>query len=383
MGDEQGVCAADTVGENQMTLPRPADISVIVPTFNERDNVEILIARLARVLDGFDWEVVFVDDDSKDGTLEVLHAAARRDVRVRYIHRIGRRGLSSAVIEGIQSTSGPLVAVMDADLQHDESLLPSMIRELDSAEVDLAVGSRYIQGGSVADWPQGRRVISKIATRFARVVTRPTLSDPMSGYFVIRRAAFDTAVRRLSALGCKILLDVLASADKPLQVKELPYTFRNRERGDSKLDALVSYEYLLLMLDKTIGRVVPVRFIMFATVGGFGVLCHMLLLALLYLVLRLGFPVAQSGATVGAMTFNFFVNNFLTYHDRRLKGFFGLARGLTSFYAVGAVGAIANVGIASALFARHYSWFLDGVAGIVVGAVWNYAASATFTWKSK
>ncbi len=366
-----------------MTLPRPADISVIVPTFNERDNVEILIARLARVLDGFDWEVVFVDDDSKDGTLEVLHAAARRDVRVRYIHRIGRRGLSSAVIEGIQSTSGPLVAVMDADLQHDESLLPSMIRELDSAEVDLAVGSRYIQGGSVADWPQGRRVISKIATRFARVVTRPTLSDPMSGYFVIRRAAFDTAVRRLSALGCKILLDVLASADKPLQVKELPYTFRNRERGDSKLDALVSYEYLLLMLDKTIGRVVPVRFIMFATVGGFGVLCHMLLLALLYLVLRLGFPVAQSGATVGAMTFNFFVNNFLTYHDRRLKGFFGLARGLTSFYAVGAVGAIANVGIASALFARHYSWFLDGVAGIVVGAVWNYAASATFTWKSK
>jgi len=205
----------------------------------------------------------------------------------------------------------------------------------------------------------------------------------MSGYFVIRRAAFDTAVRRLSALGCKILLDVLASADKPLQVKELPYTFRNRERGDSKLDALVSYEYLLLMLDKTIGRVVPVRFIMFATVGGFGVLCHMLLLALLYLVLRLGFPVAQSGATVGAMTFNFFVNNFLTYHDRRLKGFFGLARGLTSFYAVGAVGAIANVGIASALFARHYSWFLDGVAGIVVGAVWNYAASATFTWKSK
>ncbi|HVY02369.1 MAG TPA: glycosyltransferase family 2 protein [Caulobacterales bacterium] len=358
-----------------------AEIAVVVPTFNERDNVLELKNRLAGVLQGRAWELVFVDDDSKDGTYDVLRAEALRDPRVRVLERIGRRGLSTAVVEGILSTTAPLVAVMDADLQHDEQILPAMIAKLEAEKADLVVASRYADGGGLGEWQQSRQAISRFATKLSRLVVKADLSDPMSGFFLIRRAAFDRAVRGLSAQGYKILLDIVASAKPPLKVAEAPYTFRARQHGESKLDSAVTLEYLMLLADKLVGHLIPLRFMMFAFVGGLGVLVHMATLFSAYRGLHLDFPAAQITATFLAMTFNFFVNNMLTYRDKRLKGFWEQARGLLSFYVVCSFGAVANVGIAEVMFAKGDSWWLAGVAGTLVGAVWNYAASSIFTWR--
>jgi dolichol-phosphate mannosyltransferase len=203
----------------------------------------------------------------------------------------------------------------------------------------------------------------------------------MSGFFMLKREAFDHSVRRLSNLGYKILLDILVSARPPLKVAEVPYVFRNRVHGESKLDAAVTWEYLMLLLDKTVGRVVPVRFVVFMLVGGLGVFVHMLTLAGLNQALDMSFMVSQTTATFVAMTFNFFANNALTYRDKRLKGFWRVLLGLLSFYAICSIGAISNVGIAAVLFMQHYSWWLSGFAGVLLGVVWNYAASSIFTWR--
>lgn len=356
------------------------DLTIVVPTFNERDNIPELITRLAGALDGESWEVVFVDDDSSDGTIETLRAATRQNPQVRMLHRIGRRGLSSAVVEGIQSSVAPFVAVMDADLQHDERLLPQMLARLRAGEVDLVIGSRYADGGGVGGWDVKRARMSRLASRLARLVTPTPLSDPLSGFFMLRREAFDRVVRKLSSQGFKVLLDIIASGRGDLTIGELPYTFAARTHGDSKLDSAIAWEYLALLIDKTIGRIVPTRFVMFAAVGGLGVGVHLGFLGVGAELIGASFLLSQSVATIAAMTFNFLVNNILTYRDRRLTGW-GFIGGLLSFYAVCSVGAVANVGIANFLFTQHYSWWLAGVAGILVGAVWNYAASSFFTWR--
>jgi dolichol-phosphate mannosyltransferase len=356
-------------------------LSIIVPTFNEQGNVDELVQRIDRCLKGIAWEIVFVDDDSADGTLKVLHDASRTDPRVRYLQRIGRRGLASAVVEGILSTSAPYIAVMDADLQHDESKLAEMLRRLETSNCDIVIGSRYVESGGTGDWSERRRRISDVATRLTRLVLRTTVSDPMSGFFMLRREAFNSSVRRLSNMGYKILLDILVSAQRPLVVAEVPYVFRSRQHGESKLDSAVTWEFLMLLLDKTVGRVVPGRFVMFTLVGGLGVFVHMLVLAVANRGLDVAFLTSQLTATTAAMTFNFFANNLLTYRDKRLKGFWQLTRGLLSFYAVCGLGAVSNVGIATVLFQEDYSWWLSGLAGILVGAVWNYAASSMFTWR--
>ena len=368
---------------NEIAARLPAAISIIAPTFNERANIPLLIERLDKVMTGLSWEVVFVDDDSTDGTLAALSRAAAADPRVRFLHRLGRRGLSSAVVEGVQSTNAPLVAVIDADLQHDETLLPIMAAQFADAELDLVIGSRYVEGGNVGAWSKRRQGISHVATALSRLVVKAHLSDPMSGFFMIRRAAFDASARRLSNQGYKILLDIVASAPRPLRIKELPFSFGLRQHGESKLDTMASWEYLALLLDKSIGRYVPARFVMFSLVGAAGVVVHMSVLSALFSGAHIAFETGQAIATFIAMTFNYFVNNLLTYRDRRLKGFLGNLRGLLSFYAIGAIGAVANVGVANFLFVQNYSWVLAGISGILVGAVWNYGVSAIITWRTR
>ncbi len=356
------------------------ELAVIVPSFNERDNVEPLVERLGACLAGIAWEVVYVDDDSPDGTAAAVRDLARRDPHIRCLHRIGRRGLSTAVIEGILSTSAPYVAVIDADMQHDETLLPRMLAAAKAEDLDIVVGSRYAEGGTVGEWDKERVRISGVATRLARLVVSAELSDPMSGFFVIRRAAFDGAVRGLSGQGFKILLDLFASTPSQFRFKELPYRFRQRIHGESKLDTLVVWEYLMLLLDKLFGRYVPVRFVLFGAVGSSGIVVNLLMLRLL--LIAAPFPVAQTIATIAAMTSNFALNNLFTYRDKRLRGY-RFFTGLVSFYAICAFGAVAGVGVASVAFEKHYSWWLAGLAGALVGVVWNYAVSSVFTWRPK
>jgi dolichol-phosphate mannosyltransferase len=370
------------LGPQSAALTAP-ELTIVVPTFNERDNIRPLLELIARALDGDNYEVVFVDDDSRDGTLPELQAVARTDPKVRYIHRIGRRGLSSAVVEGMLSSSAPYLAVIDADLQHDETLLPDMLAVLRGGEADVVVGSRYVEGGGMGEWDASRQFISRTATRIARLIIRADLTDPMSGFFMLTREAFAGSVRNLSGQGYKILLDIFASHPETLRLRELPYEFRTRQHGESKLDALVTWEYLMLVADKLFGRFVPVRFLMFMIVGGLGVFVHFAVLTALLKGVGSEFKLAQAGATVGAMTFNFFLNNLLTYRDRRLKGFWHVSRGLLSFYAVCGLGAIANVGVATVAFKEAFDWRLAALAGILVGVVWNYAATSLFTWKQK
>ncbi len=357
-------------------------LSIIVPTFNEVDNVSLLLEKLKAVLPVQNWEVVFVDDDSTDGTKEALHRLCRKYPYVRSLERIGRRGLSSAVVEGILSTSAPFVAVMDADLQHDERLLPHMLEDLQSDKADLMVGSRYLEGGSTGEWEASRVRISRVATWLSGFITSVECTDTMSGFFMIRRSTFDAAVRQLSGQGFKILLDILASSPTPPRVKELPYTFGIRQHGESKLDALVTLEYINLILDKLVGRWIPVRFIIFSAVGGLGVVVHMAILTTAH-VLGEPFLLSQSLATIVAMTFNFFLNNALTYRDKQLKGTWPLLKGLLSFFAVCSLGAVANVGIANVLFQRSFTWWLSAIAGIIVGVVWNFAATSIFIWRRR
>jgi dolichol-phosphate mannosyltransferase len=357
-----------------------ADLAVVIPTFNESENVRPLLARLEAALKGIRWEAIFVDDDSPDGTADLVRQLARQNPRVRVVHRIGRRGLASACVEGVLSSSTSYFAVIDADMQHDETLLPRMFERLKEDRLDLVIGSRYAEGGGVGEWNQKRRLISWVAGRAARLVMKASLKDPMSGFFIMRRDAFDATVRNLSQLGFKILLDLFVSAPRPLRFAELPYRFRQRTHGESKLDSMAAWEYSMLLADKLFSHTIPPRFLLFGVVGGLGLIVHMLILALAF---HAGFRIAtsQAIAVVTAMTFNFALNNLVTYRDRRLTGWRFL-RGLLSFYAICSLGAVANVGVASLIYAQRPIWWFAGLAGALVGAVWNYAMSALFTWRT-
>ena len=375
--------------EPQPTPVHAAELTVVIPTLNERENIAPLLERLDLALAGTRWEVIFVDDDSTDGTAELARAIGRGDPRVRCLQRIGRRGLSTACIEGILASAAPFVAVMDADLQHDESLLPNMLGVLRDEPFDIVVGSRYVAGGGVGEWGKARTSMSGLATRLSRLICKIAIADPMSGFFMLRRDVFEAGMRDLSGQGFKILLDLLASLPAPPRLKELPYQFRNRRYGESKLDTMVAWEFGMLLADKLVGHIVPVRFALFALIGALGVVVDLVVLWAA-LAVGTGFIVAQAIATVVAMTSNFFLNNIFTYRDQRLKGW-RLWRGLFSFYVICALGAVANVGFAAFIFGGDVHWlaglagipWLASLAGVVVGSVWNYAVSSVFTWKRK
>lgn len=356
-------------------------LSVIVPTYNEADNVRELHARLDATLVGVAWEVIFVDDDSPDDTARCVVELAQQDPRVRSVLRIGRRGLSSACIEGVLASTAPLVAIIDGDLQHDEALLPAMVEALRDPQLDIVVGSRYAANGSIGSWSAARARISRLATRLARTVLKADLSDPMSGFFMMRREAFVRCVRAgVTGVGFKILLDLFASAPQPLRFVELPYTFRSRRSGQSKLDANVAWEFAVMLLGRFFGRWVPIRFIAFSLVGLLGLGVHLAALGVLFRLWGLEFLTAQGIATLVAMTGNFALNNLLTYRDMRLRGL-ALVRGWATFVLACSIGALANVGIASWLFEHRGGWIASAIAGVLVGAVWNYAVTAVYTWR--
>lgn len=355
------------------------ELAVVIPTFNELGNITPLLALLEKALDGVRWEAIFVDDDSPDGTSQFLMALSARNPRVRCLRRVGRRGLSSACVEGMLSSGADCLAVIDADLQHDETLLPKMLLVLQQEPYDLVVGTRYMEGGSVSGWDSSRQKISSVATALSQRMLGIQLKDPMSGFFMIRRSAFEGAVYGLSSIGFKILVDLMASSKTPLRVKELPYQFRNRLAGQSKLDNRVAWDYLMLLADKTIGRYVPTRLVSFAAIGSFGVLVHLLVLKLALSLMGADFVAGQTIAVTVAMVGNFFLNNALTYRDQQLRGW-SILSGLIKFMLACSIGAFANVGVASYIHSGYGHWALSALAGIVVGTVWNYGATAWLVW---
>jgi dolichol-phosphate mannosyltransferase len=358
-------------------------LTVVVPCYNERPNVAPLIARLHAALHGIAWEVVYVDDDSPDGTAAEVRRIAQTDRRVRCIRRIGRRGLASAVIEGALSSSAQYVAVIDGDLQHDETKLPDMLAALRSGQHDVAVGSRHMAGADDAGLAnRWRHMLSTGGIRLAQFFLPVRLADPMSGFFMVPRPLFETLAARLTGQGFKILLDLALSSPAPLRVVEIPFVFHERIAGESKLDALVLTQFAGLLLDKLFGGLMPLRFISFALVGALGVLVHLTILTSMLKFVGLRFEAAQAIATVVAIVFNFQLNNDITYRDQRLRGS-RLWRGLVVFLLVCGFGAVANIGVANSLYETNTQWTIAGTIGAVIGVVWNYAVSATLVWRAR
>ncbi len=355
------------------------DVSIVVPTFNEAGNIEKLVALVETTMGEAGWEIIVVDDDSPDGTWRTAKALARGDSRVRAIRRVDRRGLAGACIEGALSSSAPNIVVMDADLQHDERILPELLAPLRRGEADLVIGTRA-EDEENAGFSARRAWASRFATTLARRGLRANVTDPMSGFFAIRRDLFEDLAPRLTTAGFKLLLDILATARTPPRVVEVTYSFRSREEGSSKFDARVMFDFAALLVEKVSGGLVPVRFLLFAIVGASGVAVHLLALRAGLTPGGLSFGAAQTLATFVAMTTNFFVNNLLTYRDKQLRGA-GAILGLLKFYAVCSLGAVANVGLASWLFGLQQPWWLAGVAGTLVGSIFNYAMSTVFVWR--
>ncbi len=358
-------------------------LSVIVPCYNERPNVAPMIAKLDAALADIAWEAIYVDDNSPDGTAAEVRRIARQDPRVRCIRRIGRRGLASAVIEGALSSSADYVAVIDGDLQHDETRLPAMLAALQAGGCDVAVASRHVDGGDNAGLSSRfRHILSDGGIWLAQVFLPVRLTDPMSGFFMLPRPLFEDLARGLNGQGFKILVDLMLSSTAPLRVLEVPARFRERTAGESKMDALVMIQFGGLLLDKVFGGLLPLRFFSFALVGGLGVVVHLLTLALVRQTTHIGFEAEQTIATIVAMVFNFQLNNAVTYRDQRLKGP-ALWRGLILFMVVCGFGAVANIGIAQVLYERHTAWTVAGGIGAMIGVVWNYAVSATLVWRAR
>jgi dolichol-phosphate mannosyltransferase len=360
----------------------PLQLSIVIPTFNERENVTKLLGKLETTLAGVTWEVVFVDDNSPDGTWDVLREFSRQDDRIRCIRRIGRRGLSGACIEGILACSAPFAAVMDADLQHDETQLVKMLAILQSGKAELVVGSRYIEGGSADAFNRQRAGASALATELAKRLLGVSIADPMSGFFMICRDRFEQLAPQLSTQGFKILLDIVATARGKLRTVEVPYSFGARLHGESKLDSMVALDFLGLLVAKLTHDVVSLRFLLFAMVGSVGLFVHLGTLFVALEGFELPFAEAQAAGALVAMTSNFVLNNFLTYRDQRLKGA-ALVRGLLAFYVVCGVGLLANVGVAFSVYDQEPIWWLAGAAGALMGVVWNYAMSGLFVWRRR
>jgi dolichol-phosphate mannosyltransferase len=361
----------------------PPQLAVIVPSYNERGNIELLYEKIALALGATPWEMIVVDDDSPDGTADVVNELSRVYANIRCLRRFGRRGLASACVEGMAVTSAPFVAVIDADHQHDETVLPQMLAHA-VAGADLVVGSRFAEGGSAGEGLSATRLSgSNFANKLAGMIAGQAVTDPMSGFFLMRREAALEAAPKLASDGFKILIDLIVTSarmGKPLSIAEVPYTFRPRHAGESKMNPLIVIQYLGLWVSKMTGGALPPSFLLFGLVGGTGVVVHLAALWLFTSVFAQGFVLSQIAATLIAMTWNFVLNNNLTYADRKLRGM-AMVKGLASFFAICALGGIANISVANAIYQWDHQTFVAGLAGAVMSSVFNYAVTRAFTWK--
>lgn len=360
-----------------MTAP---ELTVILPTYNEAANIGVSIERIGAALKDVPHEIIIVDDNSPDGTADIARAAALQNPHVRCIRRVGRRGLSGACMEGMMAASAPVIAVMDADLQHDAAILPKMLQEIQNG-ADLAVGTRYAGEGSASDgFSSARAIGSRLATALSNRITGALISDPMSGFFMLKRHVADRVAPQVSNEGFKILFDIVSRVGSELVIREVPFTFKERLHGDSKLSSLVTLQFLGLLVSRYTGGLFPAQFLLFAMVGSFGILVHMSALFLLSGPMQLAFPLSQLGATLVAMTSNFFINNSLTFGHMKLKGW-KILTGLLTFYAVCSLGAIANISVSTQIYQWQSGIAIAGLVGALMSSVFNYSVTKLVIWR--
>ena len=364
-----------------MTNPSQKVLTVVLPAYNERENVDVLVAALHQAdIHGQIKRIIYVDDDSPDLTSEHIKSS-QYPIDVLCIHRIGRQGLSSAVVEGILLADTQYVAVMDADGQHTPHDLMEMLKLAMAEGNQLVIGSRFKNQATVETHVGLRSLLSKVGNRLANHVLRRQLSDPLTGFFLIERSLFAEVSHQVRGSGFKILVDVIYNLrDKDIKIAETQIQFQQRLHGESKLDSGVMIEFVDQMIGLFIGKIYPEKFIGFLMVGVFGMCIHFTILYLTLFILALSFTIAQTLATLVAMMANFALNNLLTFRRNRLKGFEWF-KGLIYFVLVCSLGAVANVGVSGYIFKLDNMWWLSGLAGIIVGTAFNFTLSKYFVWK--
>lgn len=364
-----------------MSASRPPLLTVVVPTFNERDNVAAVVDGVRDALHGEQWELLFVDDDSPDGTLGEIDRHAAVDGRVRRLRRVGRRGLASACIEGVLASSAEYVAIMDGDAQHDPALLKRLLDTAREQGSDVVIASRAGAAGHEAFRGPLRRWLTRFGNGLALLLVGAQTRDPLSGFFLVKRAVFELRVRALYGQGFKILLDLLSASREPLRVAEVPTALRPRASGASKMGVGVGFDAALLLIYHLAGRLVSPRFALYCAVGLSGVLVHLAVLQASFNWLEQRFLAAQALATFVAMTSNFFLNNAITFGDRRLRGR-AIWRGLFSFYLACSAGAVISVAVGDLLFALRLPLWVAGLGGAVSAAIWNFSLNSALTWRA-
>lgn len=390
--------ATDPVDAAVPDRRRRPQLSVITPTYCEAENVVPLLEALDAALTGIVYEVLVVDDDSPDGTWRVAEEYAERDPRVRVIRRFNTPGLSQAVMAGMAAAHGEVLAVIDADLQHDERILPQMMRTIVDGDADVVVGTRSGDDGSYGDFSPARRVISWFAALLARLFLRVPVSDPMSGYFALSRSTFNTYGPRVNPQGFKILLEFIGRRS-PLRVTEIGYHFRSRQRGETKLSPSVIRSYLLAVFELWLGRQVKGQFFLYALVGLSGVFVNLAVFglgeAMGWGAIDLGFSEdvrwsLLAGIQASVLS-NFLLNNYFTFWERRFRGR-QVIWGFLLFEIVSLAGVVIHVSVFQFLDANGWGSDLLGdeaarlvhdLLGYSLALVSNYFLNVNYTWQRR
>lgn len=356
------------------------NLGIVVPVYNEAQNIDRLVGDLTGILAGQDWEVIFVDDNSPDGTAEVVRRHSFTNDRVRLVLRVADRGLGRAVVQGLLSAKADMLVVMDGDGQHAASVIPQLLAELEQGARDVVSAARAVsvEGAGQVLGPL-RMTLSQIGNALCRAVLRRQVQDPLTGFFAIRRDAFLRVATRLGDPGFKILLDIL-SADRSLRHTEVPFDFAARREGSSKLDLFVVWQFATFLMSRLTRGVLPPAFIAFLLVGLSGLILH---LAVLYSLIGLGvaFAAAHLGAILIATSSNYVLNNRLTFAERRLTGWRFLT-GYLGYLALASVGIVASVSVATAAYGNlTQTVSLASMAGVAIDAVWKYTLTSRIVWR--
>ncbi|RDB35673.1 MAG: glycosyltransferase family 2 protein [Spirobacillus cienkowskii] len=354
-------------------------LSLVIPTYNESINIPILLERISIHLADIPKEVIIVDDNSPDKTWEVAHSLEHKYSWLRVIRRMTEKGLSSAVMAGFEIAEGDLLAVMDSDLQHDEKALIDFYRAFQNG-ADLVVGSRKAQGGQVEDWSQTRKFISWTATLMSKIALRHSVSDPMSGFFALKRSVYENYKEQINPRGFKILLEFLARS-KNIKIAEVGYTFKGRIHGESKLSHKVILDYIFALYELSIGKYVPIKFIQYGIIGTIGLIIGTLIIYFTEIFTDFDHSLSLALSIEMSLLSNFFLNNYWTFKTKKLVGFKKLLRGLILFHAICLSGALINHAIGIKLLEFGINIYLSNSIGYLLAAIWNYIINVNITWK--
>jgi len=361
------------------------EISIILPTLNEEKNIGILLPKIQHILKDYTYEVIVVDDSSTDKTRHIAEEFFAINNNGFVLYRGALSGLSSAIYDGFNIASGNFLIVMDADLQHDEAILPEIINKIATGKYDICIASRNIENGGYGNLILTRKLLSKFGIWLANFILNMKLSDPMSGYFGLSRKLFEEIKHSINPRGFKLLLEILYKS-KNVNIAHIPYNFKVRKFGKTKLTPAIGFEYLLALLDLKLGWVISYRFILFGFVGFIGsCLNFSFFITFLYFEVPILWSVFYA-ASLG-MIWSFLANNFFTFSEYRyarkkilLGLFFYLFLSLPGIFVQISVTSFLSNLMQGSFYLSDYLYFIYLVA-VICGAALNYIIHLNITWK--